>query len=136
MLMLACLSLWIQAGQAQPLQQDTGFGGPSSVTGTLDYDRETEAAVPVRIKLIDRYFDFKKRLEKEYGYGYGFDYNALIQFATESLDDDTAAGGVFRAFGHWTIVGRDTKIQAHLSTRWKTVTASARTFLPRALGLK
>jgi porin len=109
MLMLACLSLWIKAGQTQPLQQDTGFGGPSSVTGTLDYDRETETAVPARIKLSDRYFDFKKRFEREYGFGFGFDYNALIQFASESPDDDIAAGGVFRAFGHWTIVGRDTK---------------------------
>jgi len=58
---------------------------------------------------LDEYFGFKKRVEKEYGLAFGFDYNVLFQAATESLGEDTAAGGVFRAFGQWTLLGRDTE---------------------------
>ncbi len=87
----------------------SGFGGPSSVTGQLDKDRESKAAVPARVDLLDRYFGFKQKVEDDYGFGFGFDYNALIQAASESPGEDTAAGGVFRAFGHWTLVDRGTE---------------------------
>lgn len=57
---------------------------------------------------MDEYFGFKKRVEEEHGFSFGFDYNALLQVASESLGEDIAAGGVFRAFGQWTLVRRDT----------------------------
>jgi porin len=85
------------------------FGGPSSVGGTLSSDRESEAAVPARVDLLDRYFGFKRQVRQEYGFSFGFDYNALLQYATQSLGEDTAAGGVFRAFGQWTLVGGGTE---------------------------
>jgi porin len=40
------------------------------------------------------------------GLAFGFDYNALFQSATDSLGDDTAAGGVLRMFGRWRLVGK------------------------------
>ena len=90
-------------------REEPGLGGPSSVTGQLDKDRETKPAVPVKLGLVEEYFSFKKRVEETYGFGFGFDYNALFQIATESLGEDKAAGGVFRLFGNWTLVGRGTK---------------------------
>ena len=94
--------------------ESSQFGGPSSVRGTIDKDRETEAAVPFRVRFLNEYIDFKKRVEKEHAFAFGFDYNALYQVATESLGEDDAAGGAFRAFGHWTLVGRDTEDRGSL----------------------
>ena len=83
------------------------FGGPSSVGGTLNSDREREAAVPARVNLLDRYFGFKQQVGEDYGFSFGFDYNALFQAASDSLAENTAASGVFRAYGSWTLVGKD-----------------------------
>jgi len=96
---------------AEPAAQSgaSQFGGPSSVGGTLNSDRESEAAVPARVNLLDRYFGFKQQVGEDYGFSFGFDYNALQQYAAQSLGEDTAAGGVFRAFGQWTLVGRGTE---------------------------
>jgi porin len=77
------------------------FGGPSSVKGMIVRDHKEKAAV------LQPYLDFKARLKKDYGFTFGADYNALFQAATESLGEDTAAGGVVRFFGHWELLGRD-----------------------------
>jgi len=118
--MLLFGALWALPAAAQSVGSDTAppsaaqsgpsqFGGPSSVGGTLNSDKESEAAVPARVDLIDRYFHFKQQVGEDYGFSFGFDYNTLLQYATESLGADTAAGGVFRAFGQWTLVGRGTE---------------------------
>ena len=95
------------SSQAGSLKHGSGLGGPSSVAGTIDKDRESEAVVPTKVDVMDRYFDFKKRVEEEHGFGFGFDYNILLQVASESPGEDTAAGGVFRAFGQWSLLGKD-----------------------------
>ena len=82
------------------------FGGSNSVDGTLDKDRKSEAMVPFEERNIQDYFDFKRQVEEQYGLAFGFDYNALFQSATESPGEDTAAGGVLRLFGQWTLTGR------------------------------
>jgi porin len=84
---------------------DSGLGGPSSVGTTLEDDKETKPAI--QTVFLDDYFAFKKRLVDTYGFGFGFDYFALIQAASESPGKDTAGGGVFRAYGSWTLTGRD-----------------------------
>jgi len=86
-----------------------GIGGPASVPGQLDKDREAKGAVSLRPDLLERYFGFKKRVEDMHGFSFGFDYNALFQAATDSLGEDTAAGGVLRAFGQWSLVNRDSE---------------------------
>lgn len=73
--------------------------GPSSVGGQLDKDRKAKGAFYPLPRLSERYFRFKNRVEEEYGFSFGFDYNALFQAASDSLGEDTAAGGVFRAYG-------------------------------------
>ncbi len=86
------------------------FGGPSSVGAELRDDaRDKKPAF--RFESIDNflqpYFDHKARLNKEYGFAYGFDYTAMYQGASDSLGEDNAFGGIFRAFGSWTLTGRD-----------------------------
>ncbi len=107
-----CLSApaFAQDDQAQEkaTEPTSHFGGPGSVGGQIKKDKEVSAAVPLWESLLERYFDSKKRVERDYELTFGFDYNALLQTATESPGEDTAAGGVFRAFGNWTLVGRGT----------------------------
>ena len=86
-------------------EADSGLGGPSSVGIILEDDKETKPAI--QTGFLDDYFAFKKRLEDTHGFSFGFDYFALIQAASESPGKDTAAGGVFRAYGSWTLTGRD-----------------------------
>jgi porin len=85
------------------------FGGPTSVGGQLKKDIEATAAVSLADGLLEPYFDFKKRVEQNYGFTFGIDYNALFQVATETLGEDTSAGGVLRMFGQWALIGRDSE---------------------------
>ena len=73
----------------------------------MDKDREAKGTSDPVPRLSERYFSFKNRIEEEYGFSFGFDYNALFQSASDSLREDKAAGGVFRAYGQWALVGRD-----------------------------
>ncbi len=76
------------------------FGGPASVGGQLKRDVGIEPTV------LSSYFDFKDKLKKEHGLGFGIDYNALYQYASESLGKDDGAGGALRFFGSWTLLNR------------------------------
>jgi len=84
--------------------------GPSSVGAELKEDERARAAGP-RFELLDRrlepYFDFKGRINERYGLAFGFDYTALYQVATGGPGEDQAAGGIARAFGSWSLIGRE-----------------------------
>ena len=86
--------------QSSPAPPPT-FGGASSVGGTLIKDA---AVHPSR---LESYFGFKSRIEEKAGLAFGFDYNVLLQAATESLGADNTAGGVVRMFGRWGLIGND-----------------------------
>ena len=119
-----------------PKGETSQFGGPSSVTGMLNKDRENKAAIPAKVDLLDEYFGFKKRVEESYGFAFGFDYNALYQAATESLGEDTAAGGVFRLFGNWTLVGRGTKNMGTLVYKVENRHRLGTDIVPKELGFE
>jgi porin len=51
---------------------------------------------------------WKSGLKSRTGLDFGIDYNALGYVASTSLGDHTTAGGVFRIFGKWELVGRGT----------------------------
>lgn len=113
--------LWVSSTMAQSSETKTSavatnapgqtstslLAGPSSVGGQLGKDRKATGAFYPVPHLSERYFDFKNRLEGEYGFSFGFDYNALFQAVSDSLGDDTAVGGVFRAYGQWKLIGKD-----------------------------
>ncbi|UCH23201.1 MAG: carbohydrate porin [Deltaproteobacteria bacterium] len=89
-------------------QDESGFGGPSSTGAQLEEDN-LEKVPLLRFPGIDQalepWFDWKGRLNKDYGLQFGFDYTALYQGVTDSPGEDSAAGGIFRFFGNWTLVG-------------------------------
>jgi len=123
---------------AEPAARDTSsqFGGPSSVGGTLDNDRKSEAMVPARADPVDQYFDFKKQVEERYGLAFGFDYNAVFQEATDSPGEDTAAGGVLRMFGQWTLIGRGTEGRGMLVYKVENRHRLGTDFAPQDLGFE
>ncbi len=105
LLLASSFSLPISATEEAP-----EFGGPNSVRGTLREDERPRETV-FRLKGLDRqlkpYFDFKERLHSEYGLAFGTDYTGLYQYADKSLGRDSAAGGIYRLFADWTLVGKD-----------------------------
>ena len=86
------------------------FGGPSSVGANLREDNEVRKPW-FRLENIDKatkpWFDWKGRLNKDHGLSFGLDYTALAQAVSDSPGEDGAAGGIFRFFGNWTLIGRD-----------------------------
>jgi porin len=86
------------------------FGGPSSVDGSLREDDEVRKPW-FRLERVDRalqpWFGWKGDLNKNYGLSFGLDYSALGQKPSDSLGKDNAAGGIFRFFGNWTVIGRE-----------------------------
>ena len=86
------------------------FGGPGSVGSVLKEDDEVRKPW-FRLGGIDKalkpWFDWKGRLNKNYGFSFGLDYTALGQAVSDSLGEDNAAGGIFRFFGNWTVIGRE-----------------------------
>jgi porin len=94
------------------LAKDSGFNGPSSVRAQLEEDDELKDPV-VRFPHIDRtlkpWLDFKHWVNQTIGLQFGFDYNTLFQWLSHSqTNEDHARLGVFRAYGSWTLIGRDT----------------------------
>lgn len=86
------------------------FGGPDSVGGVIEGDRETRDSgftIPGVQEAWDGWFEWKDRVQEEHGLALGLDYTAAILGATESLTNDTASGGIARFFGFWDLTGRD-----------------------------
>ena len=86
------------------------FGGPSSTGAQLEEDNTVTVPLlrfPAADKALKPWFDWKGRLNKNYGFSFGLDYSALGQAVSDSPGEDNAAGGIFRFFGNWTVIGRD-----------------------------
>jgi porin len=86
------------------------FGGPSSTGAQLEEDNAVTVPLlrfPAIDKALKPWFDWKGRLNNNYGFSFGFDYTALGQAVSDSPGEDSAAGGIFRFFGNWTVLGRD-----------------------------
>ena len=83
------------------LPEQTQFGGTSSVAGTLDSDSVLPSAH------MTTYHEFKTEVKRRTGLDFGLDYNVMLQKAGESLGEDSAAGGVLRVFGRWTMFGQE-----------------------------
>jgi porin len=92
--------------------KDSGFNGPSSVRAQLEEDDELKDPV-VRFPHIDQalkpWLDFKHWVNQTIGLQFGFDYTTLFQWLSHSqTNEDHARMGIFRAYGSWTLIGRDT----------------------------
>ncbi len=87
----------------------SSLSGPSSVDSELAEDaREKDSVFEGIDRALKPWFEFKERVNQDLGLQFGLDYSILYQGLTDSLGEDQAAGGVFRLFGNWTLLGRDT----------------------------
>jgi porin len=103
--------------EEQVAAQDKAGPGPNAIPrGPDDISTRIEADTrPQKVTFdfpgIDRFFkpwdDWKSRIAEEHGFRLGFDYQPAIQWANNSVGDDSAAGGIFRAFSSWDIWNRD-----------------------------
>jgi porin len=80
------------------------FGGPDAVENLLRDD----AAVD-RPTVFERWFEWKTGLRDRHGFSFSVDYSAVGLGADSSPGEDRSAGGMFRFFGSWDLVGRGTK---------------------------
>ena len=91
-------------------ENDADFGGPSSTESQLEEDDQAGGAV-FRFEWIEEklapYYGFKKRLHDDFGFSFGSDYTAVLQKASDSPGTDEAGGGIFRVFGSWQAIGRE-----------------------------
>ena len=95
--------------QAADRQNSGGFTGPGSVDNQLQEDAQvTETVFPAIDRTFRPWFDWKEKVNQDIGLNFGVDYNFLYQNLTDSLGEGDATGGIFRAFGTWTLAGRDT----------------------------
>ena len=85
------------------------FGGPKSVGDQVKSDDEVKKT-PYWFKGLSQtaqpYYDFKARVQNNYGLAFGADYNLLYQGANESPGEVNAAGGVLRFYGTWALLGQ------------------------------
>ena len=100
-------------GKTQSGYEDLAeFGGPESVTSELkrnDMDRDGIYQFDSLQRNLAPYFDWKRRVHDENGFAMGFQFYALYQQASSSLDgeDDDALGNIFRFQGNWTLFRKD-----------------------------
>ena len=86
----------------------SSLGGPSSVDSELQEDARDKDSVFEGIdRALKPWFEFKEKVNQDIGLQFGLDYSILYQGLTDSLGEDEAAGGVFRVFGNWTLLGRN-----------------------------
>ena len=93
------------------------FGGPSSVGAELNEgDGLTDPVY--RFDFLQRalspWFDFKKELKEDHGLSLGLDYQTLLQRVTDSPGEGGATGAVFRGYGSWTMLGRNSNYSGSL----------------------
>ncbi len=100
-----------ESEKSSKTQNSVRFTGPSSVGGELEEDtkvREKRSLLPGVDNALQPWFDWKKQVNQDVGLNFGLDYNIVYQKLTNSLNIDEAGGGIFRFFGDWTLLGRNT----------------------------
>ncbi|MCP4898467.1 MAG: carbohydrate porin [bacterium] len=109
-IMATCwMSVLLVASAAAQESQDAGrrspaFGGPDAVENQLRSDAEVE-----RPSLFKSWFEWKGGLAERSDFSFSIDYSAAYLEADQSPGEESSAGGMFRFFGSWDLVGRGTK---------------------------
>jgi len=88
----------------------TGFGGPDAVENLIEDDAKKTGAF-IEERVTQPWFDWKKKMQQEYGLSLGIDYSAVYLKSSETgaSGNDNASAGMLRFFGSWDLVGRGTK---------------------------
>ena len=81
------------------------IGSPDAVENQLQEDAQVNPLF--ELKFLQPYRDFKAKLKENIGLDFGFDYTAVWLGSTDSLAKDDGSGGMFRFYGSWDLVGRE-----------------------------
>ena len=86
---------------------NAGFGGPNATENVIADDAQEKGAL-VKIRIAQPWFDWKRKIQDEYGISLGVDYSGVYLQSTEKSfsGEDDAAGGMARFYGSWDLVGR------------------------------
>jgi porin len=90
--------------------QSAGFGSPNAAENIIKEDAREKGALILE-RVTQPWFDWKKKLKKDYGLALGIDYTTVYFKSSENgfSGDDESAAGMVRFFGSWELVGRGTK---------------------------
>jgi len=119
----AFLALILTTGHARAEAERPGsFGGPDAVDNQIADD---SGSVPSLIdaNVMQPWVEWKDSFRERTGVSFGIDYNGLYLASNDSLGDSTAAGGIFRFFGSWDLIGRGSPDKGALV--WKVEHRSA-----------
>jgi len=115
----------------------TELGGPDGVSEELkrnDKEREFSYQFDTAQRVFKPWFDWKRRVNDEQGLKLGFQAYFLYQGASESLGEDSAAGGIYRFQGSWTVFGRGTGHEGRLEYRVENRSSLGSLIAPTSLG--
>jgi porin len=111
----------------KPTPQSAGFDrssefsrNPVDIGNQLRKDDEFKDSAfrfPRFDEFFQPWFDFKSRLNRDYGLQFGLAWTPLVQGASSSPGENRAAGGIFELFGKWTLFGRGTDHPGSLGFR-------------------
>lgn len=88
-------------------QREGAFTSPDSVGNLLSSNREEKSAF-YGLRPFEPWREWKEKVHQNTGIQFNIDYNSLGFKASDSLGDDSAAGGVLRFYGKWLLTGGDT----------------------------
>lgn len=112
-------------------------GGPASVGMELKQDTFTKKSL-ISLDVFREAYDAinraKGQFAKDYGFAFGFDYNALWLEASHCPGDKSASGGIFRAYGSWTLLDDDKGNTGSLVYKVENRHASDNNSAPSELG--
>ena len=85
------------------------LSGPNSVSAQIAKDKEAKALFET--SALDSYYDWKERIDADYGFSISADYTAVYLGASSALPDSDkdASSGMVRIFGDWELVNRGEK---------------------------
>ena len=85
------------------------FGGPNATENIIAEDAEEKGGF-VKRRITQPWFDWKKKVQEQYGLSLGVDYSGVYLQSSENgfSGDDDAGGGILRFYGSWDLVGRGT----------------------------
>ncbi len=106
---------------SRSVAEAAAVGGAGSTGADLVEDARPKGAY-LHPEFLSRatqpYFDLKATAEDKIGFTFGGDYTTVYQYASETFTGrNHAAGGMFRLFGSWELIGRDSDYPGMLT--WK-----------------
>jgi len=103
--MFSCIA-WAQDVEEQELEEgQPSFGGVDQVDNRIKLD--SELAPFMEMQFLSPYFGFKERVKDKTGLSFAVDYNSLYMSSTADIGEGHAGSGVFRFYGSWDLVGKE-----------------------------